>query len=777
MPNVSIFKDINSVGVPFNRSIDYVFERIRNGNSRKTIELIHKETDKERINLLKKTLPVILFTGTFSKREDASLIQHSGLICLDFDKYETLEDVKAFKDKLKANEYVYAAFLSPTYKGLKVIVKIPPTKETHRNYFATLGKYFDSPNFDNSCKNESRACYESYDPDIYINNKSLIFTELIDFEIKNAGVQNPLIRLKSESRIIQNTLTWWNKNYKADKGARNQNLFILAAAFNDFGVNEIEAENELLKFESSDFSKREIETIIRSAYSKKANFGTKQYEDNKAIEKINIKVRKGDTIKDISKAFAEHSIDEIESAVKKVKSNLAITEFWEYDNEGKLKIKPHKFKQFLEQNGFYKYYPNGSTNFIFVRVLENIVSDTSANYIKDFVLAYLYDSDFGIAPYDHMAASSKYFKDDYLSLLDVAKIDFKEDTIEKCYLYYKNWALEITKESFSKIDYLELNGYVWEKQIITRLIDKIENPECVFHKFLWLICGKDAHKLESFETVIGYMLHSYKTSSNNRAIIFNDEMISENPNGGSGKGIICNAIGKIKRICVLDGKQFNFEKSFPYQTVSADTQLLVFDDVKKNFNFESLFSLVTEGITLEKKNKDAIHLDVKNSPKILITTNYTIQGSGGSFERRKHEVEVSSYFSAKHTPLDEFKHLFFDEWSEKEWLNFDNYMIYCIQQFLSKGLQSHEYKNLGTRKFINETNHDFYEWTNEDGRFHANNRYDRRHTYEQFLLDYPDHKKWLTQTRFNRFMESFARFKGLLITTIQVNGVRNYELK
>ena len=141
--------------------------------------------------------------------------------------------------------------------------------------------------------------------------------------------------------------------------------------------------------------------------------------------------------------------------------------------------------------------------------------------------------------------------------------------------------------------------------------------------------------------------------ANNKAVILNDETISENPNGGSGKGIFWNALSKVKRLSDINGKSFSFEKSFPYQTVSADTQILVFDDVQKNFKFENLFSVITEGITLEKKNKDAIKIPVSKSPKIVVTTNYTLGGIGGSFERRKWELEFSSYFSSKHTQLNE----------------------------------------------------------------------------------------------------------------------------
>src|SRR5699024_3240164 len=124
---------------------------------------------------------------------------------------------------------------------------------------------------------------------------------------------------------------------------------------------------------------------------------------------------------------------------------------------------------------------------------------------------------------------------------------------------------------------------------------------------------------------------------NNKAIILNDEKISDNPNGGSGKGIFTSAIGKMKNLDVLDGKTFDPQSSFPYQSVSTDSQVISFDDVKKNFKFEQLFSLITEGISLEYKGKDAIKLSVEESPKIMISTNYTIDSRGGSFERRMFE--------------------------------------------------------------------------------------------------------------------------------------------
>ena len=83
--------------------------------------------------------------------------------------------------------------------------------------------------------------------------------------------------------------------------------------------------------------------------------------------------------------------------------------------------------------------------------------------------------------------------------------------------------------------------------------------------------------------------------------------------GGTGKGIFMNALSQMKKVVTIDGKSFAFERSFAYQLVSADTQILVFDDVKKYFDFERLFSVVTEGLTLEKKIKMQLRYPFKVS--------------------------------------------------------------------------------------------------------------------------------------------------------------------
>ena len=118
-----------------------------------------------------------------------------------------------------------------------------------------------------------------------------------------------------------------------------------------------------------------------------------------------------------------------------------------------------------------------------------------------------------------------------------------------------------------------------------------EIKDCTYKKFINNICAKEESRTKTMESTIGFLLHAHKNLSYCPAVILNDEVISDNPEGGTGKGIFMNAISQMKKVVTIDGKSFAFERSFAYQLVSADTQILVFDDVKKHFDFERLFSV------------------------------------------------------------------------------------------------------------------------------------------------------------------------------------------
>ena len=769
--NVTLFRNIVETATPFHRPVDVVLQRIKEGATKDLVKRIRAERNKNERNELKKGLPAICFSGVFNKRNDKSLVQHSGIICLDFDGYEKKKELLTHKENLSKDPYVYAAFVSPSGNGLKVLVRVPADPDNHVNYFNALQKHFDSPHFDKTCKNLSRVCYESFDPVLYINENASLWDKIDEPEYRELVSRRdpPTIPITEENKIVDILIKWWTKKYPMVEGQRNQNTFVLAMALNDYGINKSLASYVLNNYATQDFPESEIQRTIDSAYEHTQNFGTKYYEDEDRVNTIRTKMKRGVSKKEIRYQLEESALDSetIDAVLNRVEEENSMQTFWEKNEKGTIKIVHILFKQFLEDNGFYKYCPEGGRNYIFVKVTNNLIDHTSEKEIKDFILTHLIELD-DISVYNYFADNVRFFREEFLSLLSTIDIYFIEDSRDASYLYYRNCAVKITKDAVETIDYLDLGGYVWKDHVIDRKFVECDHQGSVYGQFISRICGDNDMRIATMESTIGFLMHGYKNLSYCPAVILNDEVISDNPEGGTGKGLFMNALSQMKKLVVIDGKAFAFEKSFPYQTVSADTQVLCFDDVKKNFDFERLFSVVTEGLTLEKKNKDAIKIPFSKSPKIAITTNYAIKGTGNSFARRKWEVELHQHYNKNLTPLDEFGKHFFADWNDEDWCLFDNYMVACLQGYLKTGLVKSTFVNLQVRQLSAETSHDFIEWcglidgTPKNSHLEIGVKLMKQDLYFEFIQEYPDYapkaKMTISRTRFYKWLTAYAVF-------------------
>ena len=784
---VDFYKDKHSV-IPVGRAKDIIFylERIRYGEVKDKIEALRAELDKPKRDLIKGSLSAVTFCGTFTRRAKSGLKLASGFSIIDFDKLKSFNEVKKLKEKLASDKIIFSTWVSPSGNGLKALVKIPVVVDNDEynrrykaifNHFKWVNDEFGENTVDTSGQDISRLCFESYDADIYINDDSEVFEEFVPDEMaidtsQLGSVTN--IPLKDQDEIANRLMVWFKNHYNGSQ--RNNSYHKLAKAFNDFGVEQLTCETYILPNAEQDFPEAEIKALIASAYKHTANFGIKQFEDKETKTTIIGLAKIGKSNKEIFDLFPKLDEKSIKHEIDSAKSSINLEEFWCYDDKGKLKISPHKFKFYLEHNTFYKHYPvENSKTFTFIKKDDNFVDEVSEYNIKDYVLKKQMEK-LNFDVYDSLAASTRSFTPAYLSMLDTAQFTVEQDGKDFAWIYYRNCALKVTKKKVQKVDYKDLDGFVWKKQVIDRDLIDADHHDSEYRSFIWYCASQDTEKYDSLKSVIGYLMHSFKTSANNKAIIFNDETISDNPNGGSGKSLFWNALSHIKKVANIDGKTFEFTKSFPYQAIPVDTQLLVFDDVKKNFNFENLFSLITEGITLEYKGQDAIKLPVTKSPKIVITTNYTINGMGGSFERRKFEVEMSSFFNADRSPLDFFGHMLFDEWNELEWARFDHFMINCLTYYLQHGLVDFKHKNLENRKLINETSHEFLEWIKETDEITEGNRINKNLVYDKFIEENKDFKQWLKQKRFTQWIQKYCEFYNKEYTEGNTNGTRWFEI-
>ena len=178
---VTIFKNVYDKTNPHHIALETALQRIQTGKSSTLVSSV-RNGDKEK----KKELPVVCFSGEFSSRADDALFEHSGFLVLDFDHV----DVDSTKAALGMDDFIHSCWTSPSGNGIKALVHIT-NPERHRDHFRALVKYFERTHgleLDESGINESRACFESYDPEIIIKDD---YNKFGHFTTEHAEAQTP----------------------------------------------------------------------------------------------------------------------------------------------------------------------------------------------------------------------------------------------------------------------------------------------------------------------------------------------------------------------------------------------------------------------------------------------------------------------------------------------------------------------------------------------------------------------------------------------------------
>jgi hypothetical protein len=369
---------------------------------------------------------------------------------------------------------------------------------------------------------------------------------------------------------------------------------------------------------------------------------------------------------------------------------------------------------------------------------------------------------------------NSFFSDDLLEILPEITINTHRDTTGEAYLYYQNHVVKCTNKGRELIEYSDIDGFVWSDQITKRDFSIMDDCDNDYQEFVEIVSGskdKDQIKsvlqerINSIKRSIGFALHSYKDPVNCPTVMIYDEtQDSDNPEGGTGKGIFLNGISYMKNMCKIGGKLHSLDSAFAFQRVDIDTQILVFEDVKKGWDFEKIFSITTEGITIEKKNKDAFYIPFAKSPKTFVTSNYPIKGQGSSHERRRFELEFNSFFR-DNTPLKHFGRRLFDDWDDEQWLRFDNYMTLCVIDYLKNGLTKPPVINLDERKLNSRTHPQFVEFIRD---FIQLKTYSYRQVHSELKSFNVDFERY-SQTKVTRWVNIYLKHEGIESKAVKIN--------
>jgi len=443
---------------------------------------------------------------------------------------------------------------------------------------------------------------------------------------------------------------------------------------------------------------------------------------------------------------------------------------------GRTTIEQHPYICFLEENGFAMMeYPKGRKQL--VRIRENIVDSATESdtitCVKDFLLKE--------AAFDVLEAFMKAVN----SLTTIKKFEFlppiefisDKDPKDAAWFYFSNTAVKITHNSINLIPYSSLSHPIWRNRILNREFTMPLSSRGQFYKFMWLISKNDPDRFLALQTALGYLLHRYNDPSLPKAIMLYDEKISTDgsANGGTGKGILAQAIGHCKILEVIDGQQIKSDSRFKNQRINNTTDVILFDDVTKKFSLDDFKSMATTGLTIEKKGKDEIHLPFKDTPKIMISSNYVVQGPGGVTDtRRRYEFELANYFNDTITPRDEFGNLFFDEWNQDEWNRFDLLMMENAQAFLFNGLVEATPINLTKNKLTCSSNPEFRVFSTKE--FTTNVWLEKDIIFSKFKSEYPKQSD-TSPHLFTKWIKEYAKIHGLIYDCKNPGGVQQFILK
>lgn len=178
MPKISLFKNVFSIELPEDDDLVSHLEKIRDGEWQDIVLKCRSISDPEQRKKFKANMPTATLSGSFERRRDDALIEHSGYMNIDLDNVENLNSVKS---KLEDDKYVFSVFTSTSGYGLRVIFKINPAK--HKESFDGITEYlFERYNIvsDPNGSNISKPYIVSFDPFLYINPNTVpVFTKYI----------------------------------------------------------------------------------------------------------------------------------------------------------------------------------------------------------------------------------------------------------------------------------------------------------------------------------------------------------------------------------------------------------------------------------------------------------------------------------------------------------------------------------------------------------------------------------------------------------------------
>jgi hypothetical protein len=251
------------------------------------------------------------------------------------------------------------------------------------------------------------------------------------------------------------------------------------------------------------------------------------------------------------------------------------------------------------------------------------------------------------------------------------------------YKFFSNCYVKIWKDGFEELRYEDLGEMkVWEKLIQNREFRfiSVEFSEVGFKKGLYYEFIKNAIGWSQYlMKCIGFYAHDYRDEES-YLIVTTEKCENPKDGGGSGKNIFWKLFGLTTTFKSTAGSMIKKDNQF-LQSWRGE-RVFVMADVPKTFDFVFFKDMITDGAVVRKLYKDEYNVDVSEMAKLGASMNYSFDDADPGIKRRLRIVEFSDYYTTRGGVKTVHGKMFPKDWSEEEFLLFDNIMMACIQEYL-----------------------------------------------------------------------------------------------
>lgn len=501
-------------------------------------------------------------------------------------------------------------------------------------------------------------------------------------------------------------------------------------------------------------------------------------------------------------------------------------EFWETKETKSGKTTTFKYVRcvkFLSNRNYGRLALDEEGEFNFIRVEGAVVTVITQKVIREALMTFVEDALQNEEVLEMLYKGARMYMENFNNLRYI-KLNLHRADAGLQYMYFKDTFWKITAQGVEEKQMTDLSGHIWSKSVKDLAAKRMEPTvkviktdsgydlsfpngskeaqKCEFLKYIWNTSNfywRETHEgvyaktppatpkvnLSSLQVNdikmhfiskmcgIGYMVHSYFDPSNAKAVIAMDGALTEvgTSNGRSGKTLTAMAIAECLHTVTIPSKAKDlFDDKHLLQEVTAETQCVVFDDVRTNFDVEAIFPNITGLWRINPKGEAPFTINREDSPKIFVTTNHALNGEGGSFRDRQFLIAYSDYYSENWSPLDEHKSRFFDEWDTDQYNRFYNFIALCVQVYFEHGLISAPMERLELRRLRQQVGEHIIDWgeiyydpefvSDENGKPNINRAIKRSDVADSFYTMFPEQKRYMDNRRFKAKLKQYCTYKG-----------------